>query len=101
MWLFGLVSLLAMAPLILAAWWIQLQIFSPVMRFAAIASGLVHVLYLLGLQRGYRVGSFAVDYPVARGTGPVLTVMAAVLLLGERPSAWAGWAWPAWLQVSG
>ena len=89
-WLFGLVSLLAMLPLALAAWWIDPQIFSPLMWFAAIASGLVHVLYSLVLQRGYKVGSFAVVYPVARGTGPVLTVLAAVLLLGERPSAW-GW----------
>ena len=89
-WLFGLVSLLAMSPLALAAWWIQPQIFSSWMWFAAIASGLVHVLYSLVLQQGYKVGSFAVVYPVARGTGPVLTVLAAVLLLGERPSAW-GW----------
>lgn len=89
-WLFGLVSLLAIAPLALAAWWIDPQIFSPLMWFAAISSGLVHVVYSLVLQRGYRVGSFAVVYPVARGTGPVLTVLAAVLLLGERPSAW-GW----------
>jgi drug/metabolite transporter (DMT)-like permease len=36
------------------------------------------------------VGSFAVVYPVARGTGPVLTVLAAVVLLGEQPNAW-GW----------
>lgn len=89
-WLFGLVSLVAMCPLALVAWRIQPQIFSTWMWFAAIASGLVHVLYSLVLQYGYKVGSFSVVYPVARGTGPMLTVLAAVLLLGERPSAW-GW----------
>jgi drug/metabolite transporter (DMT)-like permease len=88
--LFGLVSLLAMTPLSIAAWWVQPQIFSPWMWFAAIASGLVHVLYSLVLQQGYKVGSFVVVYPVARGTGPVLTVLAAVVLLSERPNAW-GW----------
>ena len=61
------------------------------MWFGAVASGLVHVLYSLILQQGYKVGSFAVVYPVARGTGPVLTVLAAVLLLGERPNVW-GWS---------
>jgi drug/metabolite transporter (DMT)-like permease len=38
------------------------------------------------LQRGYRVGDLSVVYPLARGTGPLLTMVGAVLLLGERPT---------------
>ena len=42
------------------------------------------------LQRGYANGDLSVVYPLARGTGPVLSVAAAILFLGERPSARSG-----------
>jgi drug/metabolite transporter (DMT)-like permease len=54
--------------------------------FAA-GSGALQVGYFLLLQRGYRVGDVSVVYPLARGTGPLLSVVLAVVLLGERP----GW----------
>jgi drug/metabolite transporter (DMT)-like permease len=50
-------------------------------------SGLLHVGYFTSLQRGYRDGDLSVVYPLARGTGPVLSVAGAIVLLGERPSA--------------
>jgi len=49
-------------------------------------SALVHVLYFDTLLRGYRAADLTVVYPVARGTGPLITAVAAVLLLGERLS---------------
>ncbi|KQP54028.1 EamA family transporter [Agreia sp. Leaf283] len=49
-------------------------------------SGLVHVAYMLVLQRGYAVGRLSTVYTTARGTGPTISVIVAVLLLGERPS---------------
>ncbi|GAA2795590.1 DMT family transporter [Crossiella cryophila] len=52
-------------------------------------SAVLHAVYALVLQRGYAVGEMSVVYPVARGSGPLLTVLAAVLVLGERPG-WAG-----------
>jgi uncharacterized membrane protein len=54
------------------------------------ASGFLHVLYFVTLLRGYEVGDLSVVYPVARGTGPLITVAASVLLLGESPGLW-GW----------
>jgi drug/metabolite transporter (DMT)-like permease len=48
-------------------------------------SGCIHTGYFVLLQRGYRVGDLSVVYPLARGTGPLLSVVAAVWLLGERP----------------
>jgi drug/metabolite transporter (DMT)-like permease len=39
------------------------------------------------LNRGYRVGDLSLVYPLARGTGPLLSTLAAILFLGERPSA--------------
>jgi drug/metabolite transporter (DMT)-like permease len=52
-------------------------------------SGLLHVCYFLLLQRGYRDGDLSVVYPLARGTGPLLSALVGVTLLGERPSALA------------
>jgi drug/metabolite transporter (DMT)-like permease len=47
------------------------------------ASALVHVLYFTVLLTGYRKADLTVVYPVARGSGPLLASVGAVLLLGE------------------
>jgi drug/metabolite transporter (DMT)-like permease len=57
---------------------------------AAAVSASMHVAYQLVLQRGYAVGELNVVYPVARGTGPLLTFVVAVTVLGERPGVVAG-----------
>src|SRR5258708_1359677 len=49
------------------------------------ASALLHPAYYLLLDRGYRYGDLSVVYPLARATGPFLTVLVAVAMLGERP----------------
>ncbi|MDO9335635.1 MAG: EamA family transporter [Caulobacter sp.] len=49
-------------------------------------SAAINLAYTLTLQRGYRVAALSVVYPVARGTGPLLAALAAVLLLGETPT---------------
>ena len=48
-------------------------------------AGLLHVGYMLVLQRGYASGSLSLVYATARGTGPLLSGIAAIFLLGERP----------------
>ena len=50
-------------------------------------SGLIHLAYNLCLQRGYQLADLSVVYPVARGTGPMLSSIGAVLILGETPTA--------------
>jgi uncharacterized membrane protein len=52
----------------------------------AAVSGALHVAYSLALQTGYDRSDLGVVYPVARGTGPVLTVLCAIAVLGERLS---------------
>lgn len=54
---------------------------------ALLASGTIHLVYSLVLQHGYRVADLSVVYPVARGTGPMLSSIAAFTLLGETPTA--------------
>ncbi len=87
-WLFDIVSLVVYAPF--ALWlvatrptqsWLQLLVI--------VGSSLLHIGYFLSLQRGYRVGDLSLVYPLARGTGPLFSVVAAVILLGERPTGWA------------
>jgi len=50
-------------------------------------SGVLHVLYYIVLLRGYRKADLTVVYPLARGSGPLLSSMVAILLLGEQISA--------------
>jgi drug/metabolite transporter (DMT)-like permease len=52
----------------------------------AAVSGALQVTYFLVLQRGYRFGDVSIVYPLARGTGPALAVVLAIVILGERPS---------------
>jgi drug/metabolite transporter (DMT)-like permease len=52
-------------------------------------SGALHALYFVLLQRGYRDGDLSLVYPLARGTGPLLSTLAAIVIFAERPSALA------------
>jgi drug/metabolite transporter (DMT)-like permease len=52
-------------------------------------SAALHSAYFILLNQGYRVGDLSLVYPLARGTGPLLSTIAAIWLLGERPSALA------------
>jgi drug/metabolite transporter (DMT)-like permease len=52
-------------------------------------SAVIHVVYMWVLQRGYAHGDISVVYPMARGTGPLLSVVFAILLFHEHPSALA------------
>jgi uncharacterized membrane protein len=47
------------------------------------ASGFVHLAYFNVLLKGYRVSDLTVVYPVARGTGPLISSVVAVFVLGE------------------
>ncbi|MEN3283340.1 MAG: hypothetical protein V7607_4480 [Solirubrobacteraceae bacterium] len=49
-------------------------------------SGALHALYFVLLQRAYASGELSVVYPLARGTGPLLSTTAAIVFLGEHPS---------------
>lgn len=51
-----------------------------------VASGVLHVLYFVVLLRGYRHADLTVVYPLARGTGPLLSSLVALIWLGESIS---------------
>lgn len=58
----------------------------PDLVVAIVVAGFLHIGYFLTLQRGYRAGDVSVVYPLARGTGPLLSVLLAIPLLGESPT---------------
>ena len=49
-------------------------------------SAALHTAYFVLLNQGYRAGDLSLVYPLARGTGPLLSSVAAIIFLGERPS---------------
>jgi drug/metabolite transporter (DMT)-like permease len=84
-WLFGAVAAAICLPLAVITVLVLDQRPTLTWLLAICLSGLLHVSYFLLLQRGYAIGDLSVVYPLARGSGPMLSVLAAVLLLGERP----------------
>lgn len=85
-WLFSALTLLLWAPVVGLYLWFWPPVLHGFAWLAMAGSATIHVGYFLLLQRGYRSGDLSVVYPLARGTGPLLSLLGAILLLGERPS---------------
>ena len=51
-----------------------------------VVSGTLNIGYFFLLTEGYKAGDLSLVYPLARGTGPALSVIGAMLLFDERPS---------------
>lgn len=71
------------APLALWVGWHEMLGWGLAQWGFVLATTLVHLAYYRCLLTGYRVADLTVVYPVARGTGPLLTVVCAIVLLGE------------------
>lgn len=85
-WLFAAFSTLIYAPLALGLIILQKPQIGLIQIAFIFGSAVLHTLYYLLLDKGYRVGDLSLVYPLARGSGPLLAVIAAILFLGERPS---------------
>ena len=84
LWWINVVGAVGLAPL--ALWILGSTGFEWHWVLLAGVCGVFEVIYFLLLQRGYRDGDVSLVYPLARGTGPTLSVVGAMLFLGERPS---------------
>src|SRR5690606_22601244 len=58
--------------------------FETIHWLALFATGVLHLCYSLILQAGYRASDLSLVYPLARGSGPLLSFFGAALLLGEQ-----------------
>ena len=82
----SLIQVLIWAPL---AWWVGHEVVPTWGRsewLLVVVSGVLHVLYYVTLLRGYREADLTVVYPLARGSGPLLSSLVAVVFLGEHIS---------------
>jgi uncharacterized membrane protein len=84
-WLYGLAAVALFAPAALVQLALEASAVSPAGLAFMAGSGVLHAAYFTSLQRGYATGDLSLVYPLARATGPLLSVTAAVLVLGERP----------------
>jgi drug/metabolite transporter (DMT)-like permease len=83
----ALLTVLVWAPAGVYLGWQQFAAWGPAEWACVVASGLIHVAYFVVLLRGYRKSDLTVVYPLARGSGPLISSMAAMVLLGEQISA--------------
>ena len=72
------------APLALYLGWDELPRWPLTAWLAVLLSAVLHLLYFNALLAGYRASDLSIVYPVARGSGPALSAIAAVLIFGER-----------------
>ena len=79
----GLLLVLVWAPVGVWAGWGVLAQWGWRAWGVVLASAIVHLIYFQTLLRGYRLSDLTVVYPIARGSGPLLSSLGAVLLLGE------------------
>ena len=86
-WVVAVLSALLYAPVTIAI----IQVWDLEIDFVAVGmmagSAALHTAYFVLLNQAYRAGDLSLVYPLARGTGPLLSSLAAILFLGERPSA--------------
>lgn len=89
-WLYSVGSIVLYLPIIV---WIVVNErphFGVIECLALTATAVLHTGYSLALQAGYRNSDLSLVYPIARGSGPLLSFVGATVLLGERPTVLAG-----------
>jgi drug/metabolite transporter (DMT)-like permease len=85
-WVVAILSAMFYAPVAVAVvifWQTQIGWFEIGLMAGSAA---LHTGYFVLLNEGYRAGDLSLVYPLARGTGPLLSSIAAIIFLGERPS---------------
>ena len=89
-WLVYIITAIITVPVLFLYDPDSLKNITPIGWLVIALSAPIHVIYGQVLQIGYKKSDYSIVYPTARGTGPLITVLSAVLILGDRPSFW-GW----------
>ncbi|MDQ6480127.1 DMT family transporter [Dyadobacter sp. LHD-138] len=85
-WLVYCVSSIVYLPIVLFQINRGEVIWSQALSWFSLSSSVLHLAYYTVLQKGYRSADLSVVYPLARGSGPLFSSVAAILFLGERLS---------------
>ncbi|MCC7450446.1 MAG: EamA family transporter [Anaerolineae bacterium] len=88
-WLISALATILYAPVLVITALQQPLRLGPTQLFFLAGTCILHITYYILLNRGYKVGDLSLVYPLARGIGPMLATLGAVILLNERPSALA------------
>lgn len=59
-------------------------IYSQPLLWFSLSSAVLHLGYFIVLQKGYRVADLSVVYPLARGSAPLVSFIAAIIFLHEQ-----------------
>ena len=85
-WIFASLSAILYFPLALWILLIEQPFIGSYQLWLIMGSAVLHSIYFILLDKGYRFGDLSVIYPLARGTGPLLSILTAIFLLGEHPT---------------
>jgi drug/metabolite transporter (DMT)-like permease len=91
-WMYSALTVLLYLPIVAWIVWTTRPQFAAIHWLALSATAALHIGYSLMLQAGYRASDLSLVYPLARGSGPLLSFFLAVVLLGENVS---------WISVLG
>lgn len=91
-WMYSTLTLVLYLPVIVWVVWTTRPQFETVHWLALTATAVLHIGYSLILQAGYRASDLSLVYPLARGSGPLLSFFLAVFILGENMT---------WISVAG
>ena len=89
-WLYSVGSIVLYLPIIAWIMVYERPHLGTIEYLALTATAVLHTGYSLVLQAGYRTSDLSLVYPIARGSGPLLSFVGATVLLGERPTVLAG-----------
>jgi drug/metabolite transporter (DMT)-like permease len=90
--MYSALSVCIYTPIIIWIVWSTRPQFQLIHWLALSATAVLHIGYSLMLQAGYRASDLSLVYPLARGSGPLLSFFLAVILLGEHIT---------WISVAG
>ncbi|CAG5008363.1 hypothetical protein DYBT9275_04250 [Dyadobacter sp. CECT 9275] len=82
-WLVYTASSVVYLPILLFTVSKETTIWSLPILWFSLASSVLHLGYYIILQKGYRSADLSVVYPLARGSGPLFSSLAAILFLNE------------------
>jgi multidrug transporter EmrE-like cation transporter len=87
MWLYSVGLIVFWLPAVMRVFIYPRPTFDPLQGAAWLATAFSHLGDALTLRAGYRASDLSLLYPIARGSGPLLSFVAAVALLGEPLTA--------------
>jgi drug/metabolite transporter (DMT)-like permease len=86
MWLIFVSMVVAYFPVAIVIVIFQHPVIGPREIVAMLGNGVLQLTYFYLLNQSYRFGDMSLVYPLARGSGPLIVLFYAVLVIGEQPT---------------